>query len=736
METTASTDDVYRVIYTDHYDPSSVLGMHLVKVKGKNAVAVRAFIPDSEKVSVVPDPGVQGVAETPLRLIHADGFYEAVIPGATAVFPYLIRKITKDGNEEIFHDSYSFLPLVTDLDQYLFNAGTHHRAYEKLGAHLSEVKGVGGIHFAVWAPGARSVSVIGDFNNWDRRSHAMRVLGSSGIWEIFIPGLPEGVLYKYQVKTQTGYIMDKTDPYAFEMEVRPRTAARVNLLGGYTWNDASWLQERSKGLAVHGPMSVYEVHPGSWQRGEGNTWLSYREMADRLIPYVKSMGFTHIELMPISEHPFDGSWGYQVTGYFAPTSRFGTPQDFMWFVDRCHQEGIGVILDWVPAHFPQDPHALAVFDGTHLYEHADPRKGLHQDWGTFIFNYGRLEVRNFLLSNALFWIDRYHIDGLRIDAVASMLYLDYSRKEGEWIPNKNGGRENLEAIEFLKELNHLVHDYYPGVLTIAEESTAWPGVTAPVPSGGLGFDLKWNMGWMHDILEYFSFDPVHRSYHHNNLTFALLYAFSERFMLPLSHDEVVHGKRSLLSKMPGDLWQKCANLRLLYGFMTAFPGKKLLFMGAEFGQWDEWNAEHSLDWHLLQHDTHQGIQSWLQDLHQVYRTRRALYADDFNYTGFSWLEFTDSAASVIAFERHAYDPADNLTIVCNFTPVVRTGYRVGVPEGGFYKEILNSDSTRYGGSNQGNLGGVYAEQTPYQDRLWSVSLTLPPLGVLILSREG
>jgi 1,4-alpha-glucan branching enzyme len=483
-------------------------------------------------------------------------------------------------------------------------------------------------------------------------------------------------------------------------------------------------------------MAVYEVHPGSWRRGEGGRWLTYREMAETLIPYVKSAGFTHIELMPIMEHPFDASWGYQVTGYFAPSSRFGVPQDFMWFVDRCHQEGIGVLLDWVPAHFPQDPHALATFDGTHLYEHADPRKGLHQDWGTFIFNYGRLEVRNFLLSNALFWMDRYHIDGLRIDAVASMLYLDYSRKPGQWIPNKDGGRENLEAIDFIRELNRLVHEYYPGVLTIAEESTAWPGVTAPVASGGLGFDLKWNMGWMHDILEYFSFEPIHRSYHHNNLTFALLYAFSERFMLPLSHDEVVHGKRSLLSKMPGDPWQQFANLRLLFGFMTGFPGKKLIFMGGEFGQWDEWNHEKSLDWHLLQYDTHQGIQRWTQDLFQVYRTRRALHADDFNYTGFSWIDFNDSASSVISFERRAYDPADMLTIVCNFTPVTRTGYRVGVPEGGYYREVLNSDSARYGGSNVGNMGGVNAEPVPYNDRPWSLSLILPPLGILILSREG
>jgi len=734
MKTTAPVDEVYRIVHTDHHDPFRVLGMHPVTVKGKKGVAIRAFLPESEKVFVVPDGGAAPQAEIELTRVHDLGFYETVIYGKTEPFPYQLKKIMPDGAVEVFHDSYSYLPTLTDVDVYLFNAGSHHRIYEKLGAHYAVVAEVGGVQFAVWAPGARSVSVIGEFNKWDRRSHAMRVLGSSGIWEIFIPGLPEGVLYKFQVKTQTGYIMDKTDPYGCEMEVRPRTAARVNFLGEHTWHDAEWIERRGRGGQLGQPCAVYEVHPGSWQRGEHDRWLTYRELADRLIPYVRSTGFTHIELLPVMEHPLDASWGYQVTGYFAPTSRFGSPQDFMWFVDRCHQEGIGVILDWVPAHFPQDPHALALFDGTHLYEHADPRKGLHQDWGTFIFNYGRLEVRNFLLSNALFWIDRYHIDGLRIDAVASMLYLDYSRKAGEWIPNQYGGRENLEAIDFLRELNRVTHEYFPGVLTIAEESTAWPGVTAPIQHGGLGFDMKWNMGWMHDMLEYFAHEPVHRSYHHNNLTFALLYAFTEHFILPLSHDEVVHGKRSLLSKMPGDMWQQFANLRLLLGFMLGFPGKKLLFMGGEFGQWDEWTHDRSLDWHLLDYETHKGVHRWMQDALHLYGSRRALHAVDFHYSGFTWVDFHDSAGSIVSFERSAYDPEDVITVVCNFTPVPRQQYRIGVRTAGWYKELLNSDAERYGGSNVGNAGGVEAEAVPSHGRPYSVSLTLPPLAVLFMSR--
>jgi 1,4-alpha-glucan branching enzyme len=646
----------------------------------------------------------------------------------------MLKKVLPSGETAVFRDSYSFMPTLTDFDIYLFNAGDHHRIYEKLGAHYAEVNGVGGVQFAVWAPSARSVSVIGNFNGWDRRLHAMRVLGSSGIWEIFVPGLPEGELYKFQIKTQNGFVLDKADPYGFEMECRPRTASKVNFLRDFDWRDGAWLAARkSWDYATH-PIAVYEVHPGSWQRADDNRWLTYREEAEKLVDFVRRTGYTHVELLPIMEHPFDASWGYQVTGYFAPTSRYGSPSDFMFFVDLCHRNGIGVILDWVPAHFPKDSYALAEFDGSHLYEHADPRKGEHQDWGTYIFNYGRHEVKNFLISNALFWIDRYHVDGLRIDAVASMLYLDYSRKEGEWIPNQYGGRENIDAVDFLRHLNTTVHQYYPGVLTIAEESTAWGGVTNATEFGGLGFDMKWNMGWMHDILEYFTKDPVHRSFHHDNLTFALLYAFSERFLLPLSHDEVVHGKASLLSKMPGDDWQKFANLRLLYGFMFGFPGKKLLFMGGDFGQWDEWNSEKSLDWHLLAYAPHQGILRWMEDLLSFYKSDAALHEIDFHYGGFEWVDFQDRGSSVISFVRKARDAEDATIVILNFTPVPRTGYRIGVGKAGTYRERLNSDAERYGGSNVGNLGMVATEPVPAHGKDHSLSLTLPPLAALYLKR--
>jgi 1,4-alpha-glucan branching enzyme len=650
------------------------------------------------------------------------------------VFPYQLKMTLESGRVEVFHDSYSFMPTLTDLDIYLFNAGDHHRIYDKLGAHCTEIDGIGGVQFAVWAPAARSVSVIGDFNDWDRRSHAMRVLGSSGIWEIFVPGLMEGELYKFEVKTQQGLIMDKADPYGFEMELRPQTASKVNFLQHYVWNDRDWMEKRTAADLLAAPISAYELHLGSWQRGENNRWLTYRETAERLVDYVKKAGYTHIELLPVMEHPFDGSWGYQVTGYFAPTSRFGSPADFMYLVDQCHVHGIGVVLDWVPAHFPKDTFALARFDGTHVYEHADPRKGVHQDWGTFIFNYGRNEVKNFLISNALFWLEKYHIDGLRIDAVASMLYLDYSRKEGEWLPNQFGGRENIEAVEFLKHLNRVVHQYHPGVLMIAEESTSWPGVSNSLENGGLGFDMKWNMGWMHDMLEYFSKDPVYRPHHHRNLTFALLYAFSERFMLPLSHDEVVHGKGSLLGKMPGDVWQKFANLRALFGLMYGFPGKKLLFMGSEIGQWDEWSHERSLDWHLLEHESHRGLLQWVQDLNTLYKAEPSLYEIDFHYTGFEWIDFQDAASSVISFERRAKAAGDSLIVVCNFTPVPRSGYRVGVSVLGTYHELLNSDSTYYGGSNVGNSGELRSDPIPQHGRDHSLALTLPPLGVLFLKR--
>jgi 1,4-alpha-glucan branching enzyme len=733
MKSTASTDDIYRIIYNDHHDPFQVLGKHTIELGGKKRKVVRAFLADALSAAVLDSNGT----EYALERIHEAGFFELVAPTNALLDSYRLRKTTANGSVETFYDSYSFLPTVTDYDLYLFGAGDNRRVYDKLGAHFTTVDSVGGVVFAVWAPNARSVSVIGDFNQWDRRLHAMRTLGASGVWEIFIPGLLEGDLYKFQIKTQNGFILDKTDPYATEMEARPRTASKINFLNGYQWSYETWLKERTSGNELGKPISVYEVHLGSWMRHtyQGNKWYTYRELSESLIPYVKQRGFTHIELLPIMEHPFDGSWGYQVTGYYAPTSRFGTPSDFMFFVDQCHANGIGVLLDWVPAHFPKDAHALADFDGTHLYEHSDPRKGEHQDWGTYIFNFGRNEVKNFLIGNALFWIDKYHLDGLRIDAVASMLYLDYSRKAGEWLPNQYGGRENLEAIEFLKHLNSLVRKHHPGVLMIAEESTSYPKVSGELEHGGLGFSMKWNMGWMHDTLEYFSKDSVYRGYHHKNLTFALLYAFSERFMLPLSHDEVVHGKRSLLSKMPGDEWQQFANLRALFGLMFGFPGKKLMFMGDEFGQRGEWNHDRQLDWHVLQYPFHAGVQKWVDDLNRFYKNEPALHQLDFQHTGFEWIDFEDASGSTVAFLRKSADGRSSIVVVCNFTPVPRSNYRLGIPEEGAYEELLNSDSNFYGGSNLGNSGALLAESVPHHHRPFSVILTLPPLAVLFLKKK-
>lgn len=565
----------------------------------------------------------------------------------------------------------------------------------------------------------------------------MQNRGGSGIWEIFIPGLKPGDLYKFEILGAHGHILLKADPYAFASELRPKTASVIWPLDGYQWHDEEWMQKRRTTDWLKQPVAIYEVHLGSWRRvpEEGGRWLTYRELAETLIPYVEEMGYTHIELLPISEHPYDGSWGYQTIGYYAPTSRFGTPDDFKYFIDRCHQAGLGVILDWVPAHFPKDGHGLGFFDGTHLYEHADPRRGEHLDWGTLIFNYGRNEVRAFLLSNALFWADVYHIDGLRVDAVASMLYLDYSRPEGQWIPNQYGGRENLEAIDFIKRFNELMHGEYPGLTTHAEESTAWPMVSRPTYLGGLGFTFKWNMGWMHDMLQYMSKDPIYRKYHHNHLTFSLLYAFHENFILPFSHDEVVHGKRAMLDKMPGDLWQKFANLRLLYAYMYAHPGKKLLFMGGEFGQWREWNCHESLDWHLLAYDSHRQLQRLVQDLNRVYRSEPALYEVDFSWEGFEWIDFHDSEQSIVSFIRKAQDPDDFIVAAFNFTPVPREGYRIGVPRPGYYREIFNSDAAIYGGANVGNAGGVPAEELPWQGRPCSVLLTLPPLGAVYLKPE-
>ncbi|MDI6853067.1 MAG: 1,4-alpha-glucan branching protein GlgB [Deltaproteobacteria bacterium] len=628
--------------------------------------------------------------------------------------------------------------LLTDDDLFLFNEGNHFRLYYKLGAHLMEVDGVHGTYFAVWAPDAEQVFVMSDFNGWDKASHPLGSRGQSGIWEGFIPGLSQGALYKYHIKSRfNGYQVDKADAIGFYYEGPPRTASIVWDLD-YTWGDQDWMGQRYRHNALNAPMAIYEVHLGSWRRvpEEGNRFLNYREMAPLLADYVQKLGFTHIELLPITEHPFYGSWGYQTTGYFAPTSRYGTPQDFMFLVDYLHQRGIGVILDWVPSHFPADEHGIGFFDGTHLYEHEDPRKGFHPDWNSFIFNYGRNEVRNFLLSSALFWLDKYHIDGLRLDAVASMLYLDYSRKEGEWIPNPYGGNENLEAIYFLRKFNEEVFKNYPDVQTIAEESTAWPMVSRPNYVGGLGFGLKWDMGWMHDTLLYMSKDPIFRKYYHNNLTFRMLYAWHENFVLPLSHDEVVHGKGSLLRKMPGDDWQKFANLRLLFGYMYGQPGKKLLFMGGEFGQWDEWYHETSLDWHLLQFDSHAGVLHWVEDLNRVYRQEKALHEQDFTPAGFDWIDCTDVDNSVVSFLRRGHDSGDVLLIVANFTPVVRLNYRVGVPRPGWWKEILNSDSTLYWGSGQGNLGGLETTPIPSHGHYHSLNLTLPPLGIVFFKPEG
>ncbi len=627
---------------------------------------------------------------------------------------------------------------LTEYDIHLFREGNNYHSYEKFGARLVEHNGVSGVHFAVWAPNAKQVSVVGDFNGWDSASHGLRARDDgSGIWEGFISGLENGVIYKYHiVSNNQDYTVQKGDPFAEAWEHSPRTASMVWDLT-YEWNDESWMKRRHEHNNLHAPMSIYEVHIGSWRRvpEEGNRPLTYREMAPQLASYVKETGFTHVEFLPVMEHPFYGSWGYQTIGYFAPTSRYGTPQDFMYLVDYLHQHGIGVILDWVPSHFPSDEHGLVYFDGTHLYEHADPKKGFHPDWETYIFNYGRHEVRNFLISSAFFWLSKYHIDGLRVDAVASMLYLDYSRKEGEWIPNDYGGRENIEAINFLRQFNSAVYGAFPDVQTMAEESTAWPMVSKPVSTGGLGFGFKWNMGWMHDTLEYASKPPVYRKYHHNQLTFSQLYAFTENFVLPFSHDEVVYGKGSMLNKMPGDDWQKFANLRLFLGYMIAHPGKKLMFMGGEFGQWSEWAHERSLDWHLLGTPEHGGLKQWVSDVNNLYRTEPALHELDSSPEGFRWVDCNDIENSVLSFLRCNSDQSRQVLVVCNFTPIPRYPYRIGVPHRGFWKEILNSDAPIYGGSSQGNMGGVNSSPVGSHGFFNSISINLPPLGICVFRQE-
>ncbi|MBZ0296020.1 MAG: 1,4-alpha-glucan branching protein GlgB [Anaerolineae bacterium] len=715
-----------------HGTPFDLLGPHDVN---DELVAVRAFWPRARQMTLVNER--TGTRHEMQRLDDA-GFFVAEVPGQRDKLRYHYEYKT-DAQEDaddavlLLRDPYAYTPYLTEYDQYLFSEGRHLNIYDKLGAHVQERDGVKGVYFAVWAPNAQRVSVIGDFNYWDGRVHPMLFHVESGIWEIFIPDLDEGTLYRYDLKSKlAGYYAQKTDPYGFYTELRPNNASIVVELDQYQWGDDAWMNRRAEQDVLSSPVNIYEVHLGSWRLDEDGNWLTYRELADQLVNYALEMGYTHLELMPIMEHPLDMSWGYQVTGYYAVTSRYGTPEDFMYFVDRCHQHGIGVILDWVPAHFPKDGHALSFFDGTHLFSHADPRQGEHPDWGTYIFNYGRSEVRNFLLANALFWLKIYHIDGLRVDAVSSMLYLDFGREGNQWIPNEYGGHENLEAISFLQEMNEIVHREVPGVMTIAEESTAWPMVSRPTYLGGLGFTLKWNMGWMHDVLEYMKQDPVYRRYHHNKLTFSLMYAFSENFVLSLSHDEVVHLKGSMIYKMAGDWWQKFASLRLLHGYQLTHPGKKLTFMGQEFGQWREWSEARSLDWDVLDWATHSGLQILVRDMNALYIQQPALYEHDFDPQGFQWIEPNDAEQSVFSYIRFADDRDDFLVIACNFTPIPRHNYRIGVPKEGHYVELINSDADVYGGSNVGNGGNLDTDAVFWHDFPQSLSLTVPPLGIVIL----
>ncbi len=710
-----------------HGNPFSILGPHRIGEQG--GVSLRVFRPWASVMRAVLPDG----SRHDLEKIHNNGFFVVDFPDAQPDdFRYRLELTDYDGDVQVYEDPYRFAPHISEFDRYLWGEGTLLYAYETLGAHPVTHDGVRGVCFTVWAPNAERVSVIGNFNRWDERANPMRLL-SGGLWELFIPGLTAGEVYRYDIRSHNhGWRFQKSDPFAFWSEMRPANASIVYDLSGYEWGDADWMTARGQGDLLRKPMSVYEVHLGSWRRHDDGRWLSYRELADQLIPYVQEMGFTHIELLPITEHPFDGSWGYQVTGYFAATSRFGTPHDLMYLIDRAHQAGIGIILDWVPAHFPKDGHGLNFFDGTHLYEHDHPLQREHPDWGTLIFNFGRNEVRNFLLSSALFWLKEYHIDGLRVDAVSSMIYLDFSRSPGQWIPNPYGGRENLDAIYFLREFNEVVHREVHGAFTVAEESTAWPMVSRPTYLGGLGFTFKWNMGWMHDTLEYIKSDPVYRRWKHNKLTFSLMYAFSENFVLSLSHDEVVHMKGALIEKVPGDWWQKFATLRLLFGYMWTHPGKKLLFMGAEFGQWREWSEARPLDWHLLVWETHQGTQRWMRDLNAFYRANPALWEQDFDGAGFQWINADDADNSVYSYVRYAQNRDDFVVVVLNFTPVPRPNYRIGVPRTGLYREVLNSDAVRYGGGNVTNPDPIEAH---HHRHLWwddSLSLTLPPLGIVIL----
>jgi 1,4-alpha-glucan branching enzyme len=730
---TVATSELDALVRREHSNPHSVLGAH----PQEGGVVVRVLRPAACAVTAIPD----GQPNLELEQIHPGGVFEGTIDGADFPIHYQLEVDYGDAGKFTIEDPYAFLPTIGELDQHLIAEGRHEELYNRLGAHVQKMgtkPAVTGTAFAVWAPAARAVSVVGDFNSWDGRLHAMRSLGSTGVWELFLPGVGAGTKYKYEILTQDNQVLLKADPYALATEVPPKTASVV-FEPSHDWSDqdALWLRERQEEQALEQPISIYEVHLGSWRLNslEGNRSLTYLELADELSAYVKDLGFTHVELMPVMAHPFAGSWGYQVTGYFAPTPFYGSPDDFREFVDRMHCSGVGVLLDWVPAHFPRDDFGLARFDGTALYEHSDPRRGEHPDWGTLVFNYGRHEVRNFLISNALFWLREYHVDGIRVDAVASMLYLDYSRREGEWVPNQFGGREDLDAVSFLKEFNEVVYGREPGALTAAEESTAWPGVSRPTYLGGLGFGFKWNMGWMHDTLGYFEQDPIYRRYHHHELTFSLMYAFSENFILPLSHDEVVHGKGSLYRKMAGgDKWQKLANLRGLYAYMWAHPGKKLLFMGSELAQEAEWSYERSLDWHLLENPEHAGIQALVRDLNRIYREEPALWEIDSDPSGFWWLEPNDADSNVVAFARSSKPDADGerrlIVFVANLSPVPRSGYRLGLPRACRWKEALNTDSTFYGGSDVGNLGGLEPEPIPWHSQPVSALVTLPPLAAM------
>ena len=734
MVVPSAEQDIDRLVSGQHHDPHAVLGAHALPAgsHGEDTVVVRAWRPDALGVTLVADD-----QRTEMRRVHPAGVFEGTLPERLSA-SYRLAIRFADDLEVTFEDPYRFWPTMGDLDLHLHGEGRHEGLWRHLGSHVREHQGVTGTSFAVWAPNAQSIRVVGDFNRWDGRIHPMRVLGGSGVWEVFIPGVAAGARYKYEVISEQGYLTLRSDPFAFAAEVPPATASVVDV-SSHQWQDGRWLAERAATDWLTSPMSIYECHLASWRQrlDEGGGWrpLTYRELAEELPAYLAEMKFTHVQLLPVAEHPFGGSWGYQVTGYFAPTARFGSPDDFRYLVDKLHEAGIGVLVDWVIAHFPKDDWALARFDGTALYEHADPRQGEHPDWGTLVFNYSRNEVRNFLLANALYWIEEFHLDGLRVDAVASMLYLDYSRREGEWVTNRFGGRENLDAIDLIKEINAVVYQHHPSVLLVAEESTSWPAVSRPTYLGGLGFGFKWNMGWMNDTLTYFTKDPVHRRFHHHELTFALLYAFQENFVLPLSHDEVSHGKGSLLEKMPGDRWQKFANLRALIAWMWAHPGRQLLFMGGEFGQSAEWNHDQSLDWHLLEYPEHAGMHRMVATINSIYRSLPALWERDFDWTGFGWLDPNDVDHSVLSFLRHNADGTQHVACVANLTPVVRRDYRIGLPSGGRWVEVLNTDSPDFAGGGIGN-GTVYSEAVPWQDREHSAMLTLPPLAVLWLVPEN